>query len=796
MNFDSGIFQFEKTGEAAWAPFDAAIPAQDVHVALIGTYPPRKCGIATFSCDIVEQVGRYHPDLKFSVFALDDGRRERSYPPGITLLASDDPAAYRVAAETINGSDIDAVWLQHEYGIFGGPDGEMVCDFVDRLAAPLVLTLHTVLSEPSERQRAILDHLLTRASRVMVMSRHSRQLLIDLYRAPAELIEVIEHGAPDRPFGRGAAAKAAQGLGERPVLMTFGLLGPGKGLEHVIDALPGILLHHPDVLYRIVGATHPNLLARDGESYRQMLMERADALGVSDAIQWENRFLDSSELLDCLDACDIFLTPYPNLQQSTSGTLSYAVALGKAVIATPYIHARELLADGVGRLVTPNSAMAIAEAVIGLLDDRPALAAMQTRAWERGRQTIWPRFAEASANLVRAAIPTAQARAPLSVVPSLTGVFAMSDATGMLQHAIGTVPDRRHGYCLDDNVRALMLMNVAEGIDTGERIARAGHYAGFIQHAWNPDHGMFRNFMNFDRSWCEDIGSEDSNGRTLWALGQTLETSRDPDLKAWARHWYDIALPSLSKLRSPRTIAFVMLGAAARLRRERDHAPSRAVLGDGAASLTALLDSAATPDWPWFETRLGYDNPRLCQALIEAGELLGSAEWASSGLTAARWLAGIQTSREGLFRPVGSNGLGRDREVLPFDQQPLEAQAAIECARAAHRWSRDPFWIAHADAAWRWFFGANDRGVILADLTSGRCRDGINPRGRNENCGAESILALHLARHSMLALHAGQPADSRATDTTGDLRERQHRHADRPDDGHRARGAAHPISYS
>lgn len=772
MDFDSGIFRFNQPSDQGDIEHDDAAPPT-TRIALVATFPPRKCGIATFSADLVEQLGRYHPELRFQVYAL-EGARENSYADGVFRMRASDPAAYDAAARRINDSGADAVWLQHEYGIFGGPDGEMVCGFVDRLAAPLVLTLHTVLSEPSERQRDILDHLLARASRVMVMSRHSRDLLIDNYNAPPALIQVIEHGAPDRVFGQSAAAKAAQGLEGRMVLTTFGLLGPGKGLEHVIDALPAILARHPDTIYRIVGATHPNLLASDGESYREMLMERARKLGVARAVQWENRFLDTGELLDRLEACDIFITPYPNLQQSTSGTLSYAVALGKAVVATPYIHARELLADDVGVLVEPNSATAIADGINGLLDDRDALARMQRRAWDRGRQTIWPRFAQAGANLVRAAVPATRVRAPLAVAPSLTGVFAMTDATGMLQHAIGTIPDRRHGYCLDDNVRALMLMNVAEGIDTSERIQRAGHYAAFIQHAWNPERAMFRNFMNFDRSWCEDVGSEDSNGRALWALGQTLETSRDPDLRAWARRWYDTALPSLERLRSPRTIAFVMLGAAARLRREPEHAPSRAMLANGAGDLTRLLDNSSSSDWLWFESRLGYDNPRLCQALIEAGEMLERRDWLEAGLASARWLAGVQTSNEGLFRPVGSEGLGRDREVLPFDQQPLEAQAAIECARTAYRAARDDFWPRHARAAWRWFFGANDRGAVLADLASGRCRDGVTPRGRNENCGAESILALHLARHSMLAL----PAD-KADDSTGDVRERQNRPRDR-----------------
>lgn len=779
MDFDSSFPQFQVPHDEAVDIYVRDETAAPVRVALIGTFPPRHCGIATFTSDIVEQARRHTPQMRFDIFALETGAADRAYPAGVTQLAADDPSAYRAAADAINASGVNAVWLQHEYGIFGGPDGERVCDFVDRLAAPLVLTLHTVLSHPSGNQRRIVAHLLERASRVMVMSRHSRDLLIANYNAPPEQIAVIEHGAPDRPFGRTAAAKIAQGCGDRPVLMTFGLLGPGKGLEHVIDALPAILVRHPDLLYRVVGATHPVLVARDGESYREMLMERARALGVSHAIQWENRFLDNEELLDRLDACDIFVTPYPNLQQSTSGTLSYAVALGKAVVATPYIHARELLADGVGVLVEPNSAAALADAIGGLLDDPAALAATQQRAWERGRQTIWPRFAEATAALVRSALPATQVRAPLSVIPNPMGVFAMSDATGMLQHAIGTIPDRRHGYCLDDNVRALMWINVAEGVDTGERIVRAAQYASFVQHAWNPDLGVFRNFMRFDRSWCEDAGSEDSNGRTLWALGATLETSRDPDLRAWARMLYDTVLPHLTRFRSPRTIAFVMLGAAARLRRDPDHEPSRRALRDGATELLALIDRTAGPDWCWFEQRLGYDNARLPQALIEAGMVLEEPRWQAVGLEAARWLAELHTTAEGFYRPVGSQTLGRDRDLLPFDQQPLEAQASIECARAALRASGDSFWIAHAEAAWRWFFGANDRGAVLGDLATGRCRDGVSPRGRNENCGAESILALHLSRHSMLAIHADRARKPNtgeiraAAATTGDTRERQ-----------------------
>ncbi len=730
------------------------------HIALVGNYTPRKCGIATFTADVLDKLREFHPEIAVDVYALDDPHDPMAYGGIAGTIVRNDPESYVEAARRINASGVDAVWLQHEYGIFGGPDGEMVLDFVDRLAAPLILTPHTVLGDPSVRQRDILMRLIARASRIMVMSRHSRDLLVERYHAPADLLEVVPHGAPDRPFGRQEQFKAKLGLTGRTVLMTFGLLGPGKGLECVIEALPAIVERHPEAVYRIVGATHPNLIAAEGEAYRERLVALADELGVAEHILWDNRFLETEELLDQLEACDIYITPYPNMQQSTSGTLSYAVALGKAVVATPYLHARELLADGAGELVEPRSAQAIADAVNHLLEDPARLHSLQCRAYGRGRETIWPRFAASAAALVERAIVRDAASAPVTRAPSLDAVLAMSDMTGILQHSIGIVPDRLHGYCLDDNVRALMLMNIAEGIEPQERQRWWQVYASFIQHAWNPEAKAFRNFMRFDRSWCEDIGSEDSNGRTLWALGQTVELSEDPSQAYWASRWYNTALPHCAAFGSPRAVAFAMLGAAAMLRATPGHGASRSFLAKGADFLHRLLDASRRPDWAWFEAVLGYDNPRLSQALLEAGQALGEARYTEAGLDSLSWIASQQIAAGGHFRAVGSETFGHRHTNLPFDQQPLEAQAAIEAAAAAWRAERDPKWQQHGLAAWRWFFGANDRGVALADLATGRCRDGINPRGANENCGAESILAFQLSHYSLIGLLRGQQVDS------------------------------------
>lgn len=734
-----------------------------MRVALIGSYPPRHCGIATFTCDIVESLGQFATSVECDVYATDDPAWGLTYQGIAGRIDRNRRDAYFATARQINESRVDAVWLQHEFGIFGGDDGEYVVDLVRAVAAPFYVTLHTVLSAPSARQRAIVCALADRASGVMVMSRHSRDLLIQNYRLDPDRIQVIEHGAPDRPFGRSDAFKAALGLAGRPVLMTFGLLGPGKGLELAIDALPAILAAHPETIYRIVGATHPNLIADEGEAYREGLIAQAVALGVHHAIQWDNRYLDTEALLDQLEACDIYLTPYRNLEQATSGTLSYAVALGKAVLSTPYHHARELLADGVGVLIEPGSAADIAKKTIALLGDRQRLGAMQQRAWARGRNTIWPCFAERVGAFLRAGLaPAAHPEEP-NVAPSPAAVLRMTDDTGMLQHSIGEVPDRNHGYCIDDNARALMLANIAPLLPA-ERARLQRIYAAFVQHGWNDETRRFRNFMSYGRSWLEDAGSEDSNGRAIWALGHTIAHATDAGMRDWAQRLLNHAAPHLAALTAPRAMSFYMLGLCAALRRgARVHMGHRHV-ADMASVLAGLLERSRRPDWVWFEAVLGYDNPRLPQALIEAGVLLERPDWVASGGEALAWIAELQTAHEGHFRPIGSEAMG-GAMALPFDQQPLEAAAAIDAAAAAWRARPAQYWLDHARRAYAWFGGDNDRGLALAEAGTGLCRDGLQPAGINANCGAESILSFHLGHHALAALereatrHSHRPTD-------------------------------------
>lgn len=712
-------------------------------VAVVGPSEHRACGLATFTCDILENA-RDHGSLhRFDhVALLRDG--EPSDAP--IQLIENDRSSYRHAAQQLNEACYDAIWLQHEFGIFGGTDGEWALDLAERVAAPLIITFHTILAEPSGSQRAIMRKLVSLASRMMVMSHEGKNLLVEQYGASPDRISLVEHGAPDRAF----VEQEPSGL----TLATFGLIGRGKGLETAIAALAKVKPFHPDIKYRIIGATHPVLLAKEGEAYREGLKRQVAELGLEDNVEWVDRFLSIDELLAELDKIQIYLTPYPNLQQSTSGTLSYAVALGKAVVSTPYVHARELLTDGCGRLFPVGDDDALASIILDLADHPAELSALQHRAYQRGRLTIWPEFVKNVDMMVEQVVitPKYTRKSQLNAVPGMTGFFAMIDDTGMLQHSCGLIPDRNHGYCLDDNVRALMLMNMAPNRGSAHHYRVTLTLCSFIQHCYNPDTGSLRNFMGYDRRWLEEEGSEDSNGRAIWAFGHSYRFAPLAEIRNWGKSWFERSAEYALSLGSPRAMAFAAIGAALVLEVEPDHVEANEILDRAGGTLFQLLKASTRPDWVWFETVLGYDNPRLPEALMRAGQHLGNAEWIETGSDALRWINDKQCNERGMYRPIGSDSFGLTHEYLPFDQQPLEAWSTIDACVVANAIAPSPEWVEHGRLAMNWFHGGNDRAIALADIATGTCRDGINRQGVNENRGAESILAFQLGYYGYMRL--------------------------------------------
>jgi glycosyltransferase involved in cell wall biosynthesis len=669
---------------------------------------------------------------------------------------------YSLAADLLNLNQVDVICLQHEYGIFGGKRGSYIIELLRDLKIPVVTTLHTLLKDPNPQEWHIMTQLAEFSDRLVVMSERSVEFLRDIYQVPEEKIVLIHHGIPDVPFVESDAYKDRFDVSGKKIILTFGLLSPGKGIEAVIDALPEIVKVDPQVIYMVVGATHPHLKAEQGEDYRNSLHMRAKELGVSDHIVFYDRFVADEDLLEFIGMADIYVTPYPNEAQIISGTLAYALGMGKAVISTPYWHAQELLADDRGRLVPFRDPTALAREVIDLLDHPDECRAIQQRAYTYGRKMIWSdvgrryldTFAAAKHHRLRKNVPE-HLLEPLGLrqqrLPEikLDHLRRMTDGTGMLQHAKYTVPDRTHGYCVDDNARALIVAVMAQDLQPLDSSLGdlASVYLSFLGDAFNEQTGRFRNFMSYDRHWLEETGSEDSHGRALWGLGIAAALGRDAGEVVYAVDLFKRALDSVEHFTSPRAIAFGIIGIHAYLSRDSSDSrviQMRKILAD---RLMAWFRDSATEDWPWCEDILSYDNARLPQALLLSGQWLPDREMTGMGLRALDWLRQVQTDETGRhFAAIGNDGwLTRDGEKARFDQQPLEAAAMVDACIEAFNCTRDEEWIAYAYRCLNWYQGENDLGVPLCDYATGGCRDGLEAQGANENQGAESTLCWLLA---------------------------------------------------
>lgn len=723
-------------------------PAPGLRLAVIGTWPPRRCGIATFTADTVSAIRAAAPHCEVDVYAM---VRSGEDAPDAQRISQDDRPAHRQGGLAIEAQGYDAVWLQHEFGIFGGSAGDWVIDLLAPVSAPLIVTLHTVLENPDPDQERVMAWLAGHASRLIVMSRHAARILRARpdFRPGRDI--VIEHGVPDRPLVSTRLAKEKLGLPAGPIMLTFGLLCPGKGIEIAIAALARIVAAHPDVTYIVAGITHPELVAREGESYRARLKAQARDLGVEQNLLWLDEYRSTGDLLDLIAAADIYLTPYTTPAQTTSGTLSYAVALGKAVVSTPFAHAAELLGNDIGVLTPFGDDAALAAALCELLSDNAMLTRLQHRAYQRGRTMIWPRYAARCLQVITALRPRPQDRG----APVMLGedeLERLCDDTGIYQHSVICVPDRRHGYCVDDNARALMLANVSGG-----RFARrALVFAAFVQQAWHPERRRFRNFMRFDRSWSEECGSLDSNGRVLWALGATASQGGSLGLRTWAAQLWDECASLALELAALRAQAFAVLGADLLLHVRGNDPVAWAIMRRGLACLSDALAKHSRDGRIWFEPQLTYDNCRLPQAMLAAARRLEDQAAAERAIDALRWITNVQTVHGGRFRPAGTESFGSiDLPPHPFDQQPVDAWATVDAAALASRHTGDPHWQTVAQRAYAWFFGANDRALVLADPHEGACHDGLTPYGANLNRGAESVLALHLAAYGLASLQGG-----------------------------------------
>ncbi len=747
-------------------------------IGFIGNYLPRQCGIATFTTDLCEAIATEYSDKTCIALPVNDIKAGYTYPPRVRFeLVEKDIDSYRRAADFLNINSVDMVCLQHEYGIYGGPAGSHILALLRELRTPIVTTFHTILQEPNSTQRRVLQEVAALSDRVVVMSQRGVDFLQEVYGVVPEKIDLIPHGIPDVPFTDSSFHKDLFGVEGKMVLLSFGLLSANKGIETVIAALPAIVAHNPDVVYIIVGATHPHVLRQEGETYRLSLQRLAKELGVAGNVIFYNRFVNLEELIEFISAADIYITPYLNPAQITSGTLAYTLGAGKAVISTPYWYAEEMLADERGMLVPFRDPAALAEQVIELLENESKRHAMRKRAYLFGRAMIWSQVAqrymesfERARAERRSFIPAGFAVKPLDQRPGelpplkLDHLHRMTDDTGMIQHATFIIPNYGEGYSIDDNARALIVCtHLAEmELGNGQSLALASRYLAFINYAFNRENGRFRNFMNYQRNWLEDTGSEDSHGRTLWALGTVLGRSNIPAMQSMAGHLFEQALPAILETTSPRAWAFTLIGIHEYLRRFEGDSRANHIRDELAGRLLNLYQHCRSDEWRWYEAELSYCNAVLPQAMLMCGQWIPNEAMTKAGLESLNWLADLQRADTagGHFVPIGSNGFYKQHgDRARFDQQPVEAQTMASACLEAYRSTGDERWRTEARRAFEWFLGRNDLNLSLYDPTTGGCRDGLHPDRPNENQGAESTLAflqtvleLRLAENPLLSL--------------------------------------------
>jgi glycosyltransferase involved in cell wall biosynthesis len=737
-------------------------------IAYISTYPPRECGLATFNCNLIKAVNANFTNQSLAessmVIAMNnsDHLDEYNYPSEVKFIirqhVQDD---YSKAAEFINNSDVDACVLQHEFGIYGGESGIYVLPFLNQIEKPIISILHTILNSPTFLQKAIIKEVAKRSSKVVVMGKRAIGFLTDIYQVPKEKIQLIEHGVPDLEAPSVNPVKEIDALKGKKILLTFGLIGRNKGLETVVKALPEIVAKHPDAVYVVLGNTHPGIIKNSGEEYRDYLKELASSLDVSEHLIFLNRFVEEEELINYLTAADVYVTPYFNEAQITSGTLSYAVGAGAAVVSTPYWHAQELLDNNRGRLFNFKDHLGLGEIVNELLDQPEKLRTLKNNAYQYGLQLRWPKIGKSYISIIERAIkhPDYSDRILRQIIdPSLMPAFELdyvkrlTDDTGIFQHAKYGIPNRKEGYCQDDNSRALIMALMAYEQDQNvDALELLPIYLSYI-HDMQLDNGNFRNFLSFSRQFLDEEGTDDSFGRTIWSLGYLIHAAPNRSFAEFGYELFFKAIPHFERLTHLRGICNTVIGLTYYL---RTHPYDERILNE----LNLLTDKIADAyhgtkgeDWHWFENQMTYDNAIFPLALLHSAEITGKPEVKAIALESLAYLEKL-TFNFNSCTPVGNNGWhvrGREGAMPLYDQQAIELMAMVLMYFQAYIVTRESEYLKKMFSSYLWFLGENSLRIPLYDSETKGCADGLQPGGVNRNQGAESTLAYLISHLAVL----------------------------------------------
>jgi glycosyltransferase involved in cell wall biosynthesis len=732
-------------------------------LAFIGTFPPRQCGIGTFTNNLYHAMLDNNPsrDNKHEGFvvALNDNNIDYEYPREVKLtVRQEHQQDYLKAAKFINLSGVDLCILEHEFGIFGGQSGVYILPLLHRLEMPLVVTLHTILKSPSYNEKAILVEICKMAHKIVVMSHKAIKFLVSIYGVPREKIVYIEHGVPDIQFNPENSKKEFK-LERKKVLLTFGFLGRNKGIETVIKALPKVVEKHPEVIYIVLGKTHPNILRHSGEEYRIFLSRLVKTLQVEKHVVFLNEFIGVQDLFKYLYACDIYITPYLNEAQITSGTLSYAVGVGCAAISTPYWHATELLAEGRGRFFNFNDSDALSTTLNELLDRPEELKELKRKAYDYGRKITWPKTGDKYVKLATAILKEKQYPVEkketvidILILPpfSLTHINRLTDDTGIIQHAKFGIPNYKEGYCLDDNARALLMVLMAyREMKDSRALELSPIYLSYIHYMQNPN-GTFRNFLSFSRNFLDEVGSEDSFGRTIWALGYLLGNAPNDAYYQTGKMIFFNASPNFEKLKSIRSIANTIIGISYYLKSNPSDDAMTERLRNLAHVLVNHYYANESANWHWFESLLAYDNGILPLALLHSAEILNDDKITEIGLATMNFLTS-HTLKDNYLSIIGNKKwYKKEGERSVFAQQPIDAMAMVLMYHQAFHVTKDKAYLNKLYTSFLWFLGENDLRMSLYDFETNGCCDGFESYGVNRNQGAESSLAYLISHLTVL----------------------------------------------
>jgi glycosyltransferase involved in cell wall biosynthesis len=733
-------------------------------IAFIGTYPPRECGIGTFTNNLYKAINLNLNSEGTSgnyVVALNDNDIEYNYPDEVySTIRQNEQEDYISAAEYINLSGANCCILQHEFGIFGGDNGVYILPLLYRLEIPLIVTLHTIIKTPSLNEKAVIQEICKMANKIIVMSHKAIEFLIDIYDVPMEKIIYIEHGVPDISFNQEETKKEFRLVG-REVLLTFGLISRNKGIETVIKALPNVVEKFPNLLYIVLGKTHPNVLRHSGDEYRIYLTRLINELNLQRNVILINKFVGQKELFKYLHASDIYLTPYLNEAQITSGTLAYAVGVGSAVVSTPYWHATEILSNGVGVLFDFNDISQLSEILIDLLADKEKREKIRRNAHKYGETITWPKIGFKYCKLAEI-VSNEEVLVKREIIPfdikqlppfSLEHIKRLTDDTGIIQHAKFGIPNLKEGYCLDDNARALLLttMTVKQKKDKSALVL-CPIYLSYIHYMQNKD-GSFRNFLSFSRIYLDEVGSEDSFGRAMWALGYLLANSPNGSYYQSAHLIFFAAIPIAKNLKSPRAIAYAIIGVSYYLKSKPSDDGMIELLKSFTDRLTELFKKYSSDDWPWFEEYFAYDNALLPLALLHAYEFIKDDDVLSIALVTMDFLSKVALS-EGYLSIIGNHQwYYKGQEKSKFAQQPIDAMAMVLMFRQAYIITHDKQYLNKMFTCFMWFLGENDLRLSLYDYETKGCCDGLESYGVNRNQGAESTLSYLISYLTILEVY-------------------------------------------